>query len=284
MGKLHGSAKSSGASSSGVTAQSSPACTRLAAKNQQGDRVTNATKPRRSCSICSTDSFELLEKKLERSISSILLEKFSEFEERFMSRFDQAVNSLNAEICKLNGEIKDLKLELQVAQHEINDIQRQTRLTNAVITGIPIMPDENPQKLIASVCAAIGHDLSPFTYVFRARSGMKKPLIAKFSSAAEQRIFLEKFRRKGKLMLSQISPGYSSETRLNAFESLAAAHQRILRKALRLRKENLLQSVFTRRGFVYICGKPGDPPKKIITMDELDAVTGVENDAEDGVM
>lgn len=233
----------------------------------------------RSSSIISTDSLELLERRLLKNFAQMINDRFSEFEDLVYQRIEQIATSVNSEVSKLREELDAVKRELSETRFELEDIRRGNRLTDAVIIGVPCTDNENPQKILEEISDLVSHKLSPYATAFRAKTHTDKrkhsnrrknpPLIAKFSSANEQRIFLQKFKTFGAVQLNKFSSTFVSDSRVYAYESLTRCSQQTLHRALALKRTKAIHSAFTRQGVVHIKMKYEEAPIMVPNVNAL---------------
>lgn len=241
----------------------------------------------RSNSVSSTDRFELLEKKLTKTLIDVITEKLELFEDRLSLKIDQAIAATRREITDLSNEVQQLKCEVDEVRHELNEIRQANRLSDAVVTGIPRLPDEKPCDILSTISKQIGHQLSPYAIAFRpkpaatsGRSGARSvPLVVKFSSAAEQREFIRKFKSSKTLKLNCLHKNFSSDAKINVFESLTRHNHSILRSALKLRGTKQLHSVFTRNGQIFVRLKAEDSPIHVMSSGSLSDIMMEANNA-----
>lgn len=235
-------------------------------------RIDSSSSSSRSTSIAVPDNnLELLEKRLLVSFNRMLGEQFAAFEDRLQqletrlsSQIEEVRSSLNTELGKLKDEVETVQHDLLVVSNELEDLRRQSRLHDVVVRGIPVGDNDNPRGILNSIASTIGHKLSPYVNVFRPRMRSRLEslsendrkisplLIVKFPSANEQQEFLVKTRQHGTLPLKKLNLGFSSNSPVYINESLTSKNSDILRTARKLLKRNLVSSVFTRRGFVFV--------------------------------
>lgn len=245
----------------------------------------------RSTSICSGDCFELLELRLMKSINYLFSERFQEFNDRMMrmevqltdiQKIQTTVDSTQADLNRLTSEVNQLKTELADARCIMDNVCRQNRLTDAIITGVPYCQNEQPQQILAKIADKIDHTLSPYSTAFRPKSspgvsnkaGKGAPLVVKFSSVAEQRQFLYKYKRFGALTLNSIT-SFVSDSRINIYESFTPGNSKILRLALTFHRARRIYAASTRNGIVYVRVKNSDAPIEVTSLEALNDIIAV---------
>lgn len=227
--------------------------------------------------------FELLSSHLV-ALEERLTRNISDLAERFNQQFaalNNTIKELQHKFLSLERSVGDNSKGVSAVEHKITDLQqqcddlnRQQRLSDVVIRGIPLKRNENPLHIFHSIAATLQQKSSTFITAFRSRSHKVSPndksstadipIIVKFPSRNEARQFLSAVRsyNEGRFSLDTID-GFTAASSVYFNESLSGNNIQILREALQLRKSGALHSVYTKDGLVHIRVKRGNREVKI---------------------
>ena len=168
----------------------------------------------------------------------------------------------------LSTEIESLKVKIEV-------INVKHLTTDAILIGIPTLPEEDLKITFNTMCHTLDYQLPKLCRIFRASHREDSIIIVKFFTAHDKNTTLKAFadfRKKNSrhLMLSDI--GEESNTPIYFHESLTKNNRAILRQAIHLRRKHDLFSVFTANGLVYIKLTSNEEPLTVNTVDAINSI------------
>jgi hypothetical protein len=188
------------------------------------------------------------------------------------NRIDDKVQQLTAEKCKIQQ-------ELTAAKKEINDLQKQTRKNNIVISGIPVQPNGTNVFPILKKIA----DLLKLTYYqtdinaahwLPARGGepRSQPIVVSFVSRLVKNEWLLARRHKQILKAKEIDINFPDAiVFLN--EQLTQETRIIFNTARSMMKEKKMASVWTNDGHVMVRRSPTSRPFRVMCLQDLQEKT-----------
>lgn len=221
-----------------------------------------------------------------------LVEKLDKIVADFNSRLDDVNKSMSAltvriEILEQTSESnRCYQLENQVSalQNKIDAIEREKLSTDVILHGVPKTTNEDLRNMFVTLCSSINCVPAPVPKeIFRTKSrenAENSAIIIKFPSVADKITVLKSanqaFRAKRKpLCLHNL--GLQSDRRIHLNESLTAHNQNIFRKAFHLKRHDVLSSVFTRSGQVYVRQTPKGRAFLIDCYQRLESLANVTN-------
>lgn len=201
---------------------------------------------------------------------SEFLLKFDEIIESWCHRFDEVNKTISriAERLDQFEEGTNTAMELHNAeiialQQRVNALERKEIACDAVLFGVPMVPDENLKSLFNRLCHSIACKPPTLVNIFRSKNPNKNnnnnstatpPIVLKFSNSQERNAVLisaANFRKQNASELRLVDLGIDSGNSCYFNESLTRQTRFLLNSALRLKRKKQLFSVFTKYGLVY---------------------------------
>lgn len=183
------------------------------------------------------------------------------------------IDSLKSDVTKINLELNETKKKLELSNAQLSSTKKElaeasTSIANldnkfvasdAVMFGVPQLPEENLKSLYNHLCHTL--DIKPPVVLdlFRSRpiqnSHKNTSIIIKFKSPYEKNFLLTSIAKhiktnKTQLCLNDI--GIASTAHIFVRESLSKMNNNLVRHAIELKKSNNIAAVFTIRGRVYV--------------------------------
>lgn len=180
-----------------------------------------------------------------------------------------SVDTVGTDQNEMKKELHDLKTKL--LRHENSAVSCLLR-----INGIPYYKNENTYSLFSNMCTNLGIETPNVQMVQRMKNKNKSPaptIIVKLMSPFDKNLILKtvsKYRRTTKDLLRLHLMNFDSINPFYVNESLSESNYKIFNKALQMRKNKILFSVFTKRGIVHIVKNESDTPMHIDHIEQLD--------------
>lgn len=159
-------------------------------------------------------------------------------------------------ICEVKEDIVAISKRQDCLEDKFDRIERQLHMNDLLLNGIPKKLDEDLQHIVNIICTKIKFTNMESTILstFRCNNRSAKPtIIMKFISSTARnkfyRLYVEVV-KKTPIVLADM--GFSSNDRISLQESLSPPNAVIFRKAIEIKKQSLIYSVFTQNGFVKI--------------------------------
>lgn len=184
-----------------------------------------------------------------------------------------SITSLTSQLSKLREDITSdmeglreenkrtfatFSASIDKAQHDTSlALDRSTRINDLVISGIPFVDGENLLSYFHAWCRSFGYDERNFPLVDIRRlskgtmsAGNVYMVLLQFAITVQRNDFYSRYLRSRSLSLSGI--GFSVNKRIFINENLGPALRALRSKALQLKKEGKLSSVYTRAGTLFV--------------------------------
>lgn len=242
-----------------------------------------------------------------QEIRTALDVKLDEVREEFDRKLGALSESVDARLSKLNVEsmaseaVDAIKTKcnhlsnvidgtISATENRIDYLERLHSLRELLITGIPMVDQENVKDIFERMCVAIGSpdSVKVITSIFRLPDKTKRdvtddtrnnkiisrPIIVKFISADHCRHFIGFYLKHSNLNLSHI--GFSTPTRIYCNENLSQRNRDIFRHGLKLKKRETNRSpflkIYTRQGLVYILFSVNDKARCVRSINEMESL------------
>ena len=167
---------------------------------------------------------------------------------------------MNERMDKAENIISNHSLQISSNQNEIARLKLSREI---VINGIPESKTENVKVIFENICKKLGYnDIFPNVCVRRFKAKQQAevqksqinlrfaPIFVEFSFTAEKKQFLETYFKTADLNVSCL--GYQSNSRIYVNERLTKHDVNIKTRALALKKQDKLHSVFIMNGRVFV--------------------------------
>lgn len=204
-------------------------------------------------------------------------EEIQKLGDTLTERMDKMKSDLAADIDSLRDENKET---LQRFASTMDNIKADTahaldagrRLNDLIASGVPFVRGEDLNAYFHEWCRSLGYSENnyPLADVRRLANkisnGAAPIILIQFAITVQRNDFYSAYLRSRALSTQQI--GFSVNKRIYINENLGIAARAIRAKALKMKKEGKLRSVFTRTGIVYI--KRLNDDREIAVKDEAE--------------
>lgn len=196
------------------------------------------------------------------------------------------LTDLKTDVTKMMEKTNDLKTvsgEDIVMKHELLNLKRKIlqQENSAVscelrIEGIPYYEGENLYNILCIMCSSLNIEIPNVSAIYRIRNRNNTTaptILIKLMSSYEKNYVLKSvsnYRRKNKDLLRLYLLNFESNEPFYVNENLSRTNYQIFNKAMKLKKQNTLFSVFTVRGIVHVIKNEADQPVRIEFITELD--------------
>lgn len=200
--------------------------------------------------------------------------------EKLQSRQEEAelkIKEVEKSLKSLQEQGEDMKMHLaesQTLEGEVADLQKRCDVlerreiaADAIIFGIPQLPNENLKTIFHHLCHSI--DCMPPTLkaVFRSQRQRRNngppitdktdtPIIVKFSSPHERNTVLQAValfcKNERQLCLQDVGIKADNNKNIHMYGSMTSKNRSLYHRAVRLKRNKQLFSVFTHLGSVYV--------------------------------
>lgn len=247
--------------------------------------------PRRSSFDSPFKIIQIIERKFEQQNENIkrLIE---ESESRLSTQINERMNTLSNDLKNIvervdkletvSGEIVALKSELQSLKTQIKTQENSLVASDLRINNVPFTIEENLYEIFNNICKTINTPVPSINSIYRLKNSNNKQkqtspdavIIVKLMSPYDKNFFLKsfsefrKYNKSFNFILRDI--GINSTSKFYINENLTQGNYRLLQTAIKLKKQNQLQSAFTIRGLVYVKLTATDMPKCILDENDFD--------------
>jgi archaellum component FlaC len=232
---------------------------------------------------CLKTSVDTLESKVSE-LSSIL------------TSFKKEMDDLHTQ---LKGEISDVRTDfegkLDVVNHTLlnqatsilsckRDIERLQNERKIVVSGVPMMKGENVYNIFQSICTQLNYTNVPVVSVRRFKpkekenvehnnnSDVKPAVFVEFALKSEKQNFMHRYFKSADLKLDCI--GMANGERIYINDRLTKKDMDIKKKALQLKKDGKISSIYVRDGAVHVKVTSTSDQMQIDNIDQLNFVFG----------
>lgn len=200
--------------------------------------------------------FDKLSAKFEEKLNSWIQKKI----EDVIEPLNEKTNKLETAVATLESKIAELEKKLnanakQINQEKINN-DRNERLKNIIIYGVPDCTDEEMKSVVDKACKKYdGSFSSNNVKCLRLKKSANNypPILVKFNSKGARDAIFFNYIKKRDLMLTDVMDGANGlDCRIYINEHLMKDDAEIVKKCRELKRENKLQRFFLRNGVVFI--------------------------------
>lgn len=238
-----------------------------------------------------TDRFNEICEQLSKSEKRIIerveqsLKRVEESFEEFKIELSDVKRDLNevkervVELETVAGDVISLRKEIDYLKKVVDKQENATVASDIRINGVPMYENENINGIFNTLCDTIGINRLPVKSIFRLKktktggTNLTDPaIIVRFDTPFERNFLLKAISnflriRKGQLLLSDV--GFDSNQPFNVKENLTQRNFLLYIEAVRLWRDNKLESVYSRRGIVYVKVNRADEPSRIDSFDDI---------------
>lgn len=227
-------------------------------------------------------------KEFERNLTNVKLEIVNDVKAELRNELKDIFESLNNDINDLKMRIEKLEstdtvnsqLQNNIKDLNIRILQQENLVVSSDlrISGIPEYDGEHLPSLFNNICKSLNVSNVNLQTIYRVKNfknirGIKDgPIVAKLQTPFEKNYILKvitDYKRNLKKQLNLRQIGFESDVPFYIHENLTPFNHRILKSALRLKKDKQIKSVYTIRGIVYIKMLDSESPVCLKTFDEL---------------
>ena len=200
--------------------------------------------------------------------------KIEEVSSNWSKRFDGINKTVTNLIDRVNQLEENFNKSTQHQQAEITTLQKQCRdlqkkevSCDAILFGIPALPDENLTNLFNTLCHTIKCKPPPLTNIFRTKksnnNSSTSPIVIKFCNSYERNTVLMSAANHRKQHGTELRlPDFGIDSvsisthRCFLNENLTKQTRFLLNSALSLKRKKQLIGVHTKQGNVYVKNTP----------------------------
>lgn len=208
---------------------------------------------------------------------SKLFEKIDKLSTELKTEFTTGINNA---VIKLEQSIADgqrhTNARIHVLELHREELERQNRIRDVIIRGVPSLPGENLWKLFEKIMSALNFEFQIFysiDTIFRLGNSANKPgssnaILVKFATLKLKQEFMASYFSDNNLRLSNI--GINSDSRIFISENLSKANNILLKRAIELRKSGTVEKVSTKFGYVLVKWKNENKFVKITSVTQFE--------------
>lgn len=245
------------------------------ANNSQENKATTPT------STIQHSELDRFVRNITDDIVSRITKELKDLRSEFMQRFEIIENNLSAHVKYTNKSIESLQVRVtklethletfNVMKEEVADLQarcdtfeRKEVAADAVLLGIPQLPNEDLMSIFNKICHTVQCVPTSLKAAFRTQQQNKNilhnsPIILKFSSPKERNTVLKcvaLFHKTNKRLLHLEDIGVKVQGKekqnIHLHGSLTTKNRSFLRRAMRLKHNGALFTVYTHSGSVFV--------------------------------
>lgn len=241
--------------------------------------------------------------KYEAKLAAMIDVRILELEKKFTERVDEVEKSAEVKLNRLDeaidNRINQMETNLQKAlrnadensgtsntngtDERLDELERQARSDEIVISGVPIIENENLEEISVNICAAIGYGRKDaIKSIFRlpqrqnnnsatqSKQRMAPSIIFKFWSTDAKSDFFRKYIAKKNLCATNI--GFQSAARIYVNDNLTRRNFELFRHARQLKIEGKIFHYSTLRGRVFIKLNSDSKQIGVSSLDQLNSL------------
>lgn len=174
----------------------------------------------------------------------------------------------NHEMKQLKNENIDIKARLNALEDKLNAQEQKEKQNNIIVSGVPLQPDENIQRVVGNIFNTIKVPLADNMEMFRINKQEYAPILIKLHSH-EEKIKLLKARKEVRGLRVQLCNLTGRNNNIFFNEDLTAMNQALYKKCRDYKKENKMYAVYTRSGRIFLIKKEGESPIRIRSETDL---------------
>lgn len=216
--------------------------------------------------------------------SELTLKDLAELIKATKNDLSEQINNVQRQIeDKLSTEINNIKTDVVCISSRLDSVEdrfekmdRQLHLTDLLIYGMPLDSRENLRSICYDISNIIGFNDIDYALLSAFRTNYntaKPPIVLKFISLPAKNEFLHLYiqaAKKKPLILRDI--GFEEMDRINIQESLSSLNASFFRKAMELKRNDFIYSVYTNNGLVRIKITANSNAIKITSLQQLQEI------------
>lgn len=279
-----------------------------AKKRLQNSMLENESKSPRLSGVSTESTFKFMQtidnrfEKQSEHLQALLQKLFRECEERILSELDKKLNTIKDElkivtdrVVKLETVtegIASMKEEINTLKTQIKQQENNTVSCDLRISSIPFDKNENLSEMFCNICETINISMPAVKYIYRLQNQNNKnknnspdaAIIVKMWSPYDKNFFLKSlaiFKKNNKNFCFNLSHvGFDSNSKFYINESLIKSNYIILQAASRLKRQKILHSAFSMRGWVFVKKTADAQLVRVDDMEQLNCFFLVSADAQ----
>lgn len=225
----------------------------------------------------------------EKRIVDLFERKFDEIRRdvSVLTKRVDALETVSSEVIVLTKEVNNLKTvssdidalkkEINVLKIELDKRDNSSVASDIRINGVPCFDNENLPQIYQNLCNNLRINSPALKSIFRLRHTRSTPnnsdatIIVKFFTPYQRNMFLKSIaydiKQNGPLKLSIL--GFDTNVPFYVNENLTPLNYGIYLQALRMKRDKILESVYTRRGKVNVKLHNTDDFYQILSIEDL---------------
>ena len=204
-----------------------------------------------------------------------------------LKKTSKANASLREELTKTKKELQSAKQDLDKEKEEtlkvwcaFDDLEQYTRKNSLEIHGLPERVYSDTESAVIKIANAlhvnIQSDDIEISHKLKGKEG-KRPIIVKFCSHKSKSMLYKQRIKLRNVKIADIFPSYTAATesnqdRIYINENLTPYRKDVLKEANQRKRNNLLTSVWTLDGKIYVKTSPDGERIRIFSTDDLDDI------------
>ncbi|KAL9694708.1 hypothetical protein quinque_013993 [Culex quinquefasciatus] len=192
-----------------------------------------------------------------RDLAKLIAEQSKTTKQQFNQLGEELRNELKQGLMGINQELRDVRSSLEQIKLDVMDnteaIARTERSSDLIVSGVPYTREEDLY--------------SYFRHWVPLNDGNNCLILLQFAIPNQKNDFYSKYLRSHSLTLRQV--GFQTDSRVYVNESLTPSARKIKAKAMELKKEGKLASVFSRSGVINVKAASSDQSLQIKTTEDL---------------
>lgn len=184
---------------------------------------------------------------------------------------NKGLDGIRGDLAEVNNKLTQVKED--VAENK-EAIARSYLSNDLIISGVPYTMNENLHTYFELWCKVLGYTESSLPLVdlrrlsrSPLREGSNCYILVQFAISNQRNDFFAKYLRSRSLTLTQI--GFQSDKRIYVNENLIPSTRKIKSKAVELKKEGKLSTVYCRGGIVHVKLPNSDQDRIVKSEEEL---------------
>ena len=216
--------------------------------------------------------------------------KYDQLLNNYVSQ-EQKIENLTRDNTLLKSQVASLQNEFKQEKEALNDLEQYSRRECLEIKGIPVVPDEDTNKIVTQVGSLLDVEIGKGDISVSHRNPSKgkrddpHSIIVKFTRR-DVRDKLYKAKKKLKAFTTanlSLQTVTATDNKIFISESLTKTNKDLFNKALDLRKELNFKFIWTSYGKIFIRKNADSPVRKITSLKDLDIIRDLKNKIHSGM-
>lgn len=190
------------------------------------------------------------------------LKKSAQFISDCFEEQKRELERVNSDLKQVKNENRDLKTRLNTLEEKINTQDQKGKQNNIIVSGVPLQPSENIQKVVGNIFNTIKFSPVGTVEMYRINKQEGAPILIKLDSH-EEKVKLIKARKMVKGLRVQLCNLAGRNNVIFFNEDLTAMNQALYKRCRDYKKESRIHTVYTRNGKIFIVKQEGESPIRI---------------------